>query len=93
MGNEGGEKERGLIAIKRDLREERKARGDGGRGQTCGGAQTGRAEERKGEGGRRRGTDRWGPGVSDLGEKENRKREAGRCGKGLSGSVGRCAER
>jgi hypothetical protein len=37
-GNEGGGKAQGLIAIKRDLREEREARGDGGRGQSCGGA-------------------------------------------------------
>jgi hypothetical protein len=53
-----------------------------------------RAEQRKGKGGgRRRGADRWGPGVSDRGEKEKRKGAAGRCGWEVSGPVGRWAEK
>jgi hypothetical protein len=52
-GNEGGGKARGLIAIKRDLREEREARGDGGRGQSCGdaiGQSRGKERGEEGEG-------------------------------------------
>jgi hypothetical protein len=74
-GNGGGGKARGLITIKRDLREERKARE---RGQarpelqrcTNGGAEEGKGRK-KGEG----GADRWGPGVSGCGKK--RRKEGG----------------
>jgi hypothetical protein len=92
--NEGGGKARGLIAIKCDLREERKARGGGGRGQSCSGAQLGRAEERKGEEegrGRRR---QVGPRCQWLrGKKKKRRHGRGPCGRSLGGPVGRWAER
>jgi hypothetical protein len=54
----------------------------------------GAVEQRKGaleEG--ERGTDRWGPRVSDHGEKKRREGDAGRCGEGRNGPMGRWAER
>jgi hypothetical protein len=53
-----------------------------------------RRSRRKGrEEGRRRGADRWGPGVSDHGKKKRREGDEGRCGEGGNGLVGRCAKR
>jgi hypothetical protein len=69
----------GLIAIKCGLRKEKKARERGQARPALRRRANGRSrgKERRG---RRRGANRWGPNVSDRGEKEKRKRDAGRCG-------------
>jgi hypothetical protein len=53
-----------------------------------------RTEQKKRKGGRKKkGADRWGPGVSDRGKKKRRQGDEGRCGEEENGLVGRWAKR
>jgi hypothetical protein len=73
---------------------------DGKEGERSGAGATGaaaardRAEQRKRKGGREeKGADRWDRGVGDLEEKEKEAGERGPLREGISGLLGRWAER
>jgi hypothetical protein len=92
-GNLREGKARGLIAIKRDLRKERKARRDGRARPKLRWCTIGRRRGKERERGRRRGGLTGGGSMSaTAGKKEKGGGDAGRCGRSLGGLVGRWAE-